>query len=69
VPKAEFRPQADAGPQTPEAAIIGGARSGARGRRLRRLPGLRSRRLKAGNRFTGPAIIEQMDATTVCCRA
>jgi len=65
VPKAEFKPQADAGPSA-EGAIIG--------RREVYMPEVGGMvdcpvyardRLKSGNRFTGPAIIEQMDATTV----
>jgi N-methylhydantoinase A len=65
VPKAEFRPQPDAGPDASQ-AIIGQPRGLVpRGRRLRRLSDLRPRRLKSGNRFAGPAIVEQMDTTTV----
>ena len=65
VPKAEFKAQADAGPSA-EAAIIvrrevympevGG---------MVECPIYARDKLKAGNRFSGPAIIEQMDATTV----
>lgn len=65
VPKAEFRPQTLAEPSA-EAAIIG--------RREVYMPEVGGMvecpiyardKLKAGNRFNGPAIIEQMDATTV----
>lgn len=65
VPKAEFQPQADAGPSA-DGAIIG--------RREVYMPEVGGMvdcpiyardRLRSGNRFSGPAIIEQMDATTV----
>jgi len=65
VPKAEFRPQADAGPDA-SAAVIG--------RREVWFPEAGGfvdtpiydrEKLKSGNRFAGPAIVEQMDATTV----
>ena len=32
-------------------------------------PSTTATRLRPGNRFAGPAIVEQMDATTLCCRA
>lgn len=65
VPKAEFKPQADAGPAA-DAAIIGHRdvympEAGG----MVACPIYARDRLKAGNRFSGPAIIEQMDATTV----
>jgi N-methylhydantoinase A len=65
VPKAEFRPQADAGPDASGAII---------GRRevwfpeaggFVDTPVYDREKLKSGNRFAGPAIVEQMDATTV----
>ncbi|MBN8889431.1 MAG: methylhydantoinase [Acetobacteraceae bacterium SCN 69-10] len=65
VRKAEFQPQPDAGPDA-SAAIIG-----AREVWLPEAGGFVScpvydrDRLAAGNRFAGPAIVEQMDATTV----
>lgn len=65
VRKAEFRPQADAGPDA-SAAIIGRRdvwfpESGG----FVDCPIYDRNRLKSGNAFVGPAIIEQMDATTV----
>lgn len=65
VPKASFQPQADAGPDASDAVI---------GRREVWLPEAggfvvcpiyERNRLRAGNRIAGPAIIEQMDTTTV----
>ncbi|QEL22167.1 hydantoinase/oxoprolinase family protein [Bosea sp. F3-2] len=65
VPKAAFQPQADAGPESEQAVI---------GRRevwfpeaggFVACPIYDRDRLKAGNRIAGPAIIEQMDSTTV----
>jgi N-methylhydantoinase A len=65
VPKAEFRPQPDAGPDASGAII---------GRRevwfpeaggFVDTPVYDREKLKSGNRFAGPAIVEQMDATTV----
>ena len=65
VPKATFEAQADAGPDA-SAAIIGSREvwvPEAGG--FVECPVLDRDRLRAANRFTGPAIIEQMDATTV----
>jgi N-methylhydantoinase A len=65
VPKAAFAPQADAGPDATPAII------GTRDVWLPEAGGFVScavydrALLKAGNRITGPAIVEQMDATTV----
>ena len=65
VPKATFQPQADAGPDA-SAAVIG-----TRDVYLPEAGGFVSckvydrDRLRAGNRIAGPAIVEQMDATTV----
>jgi N-methylhydantoinase A len=65
VEKAQFRPRADAGPEA------SGARIGAREVWLPEAGGFVScpvydrERLDCGNRIEGPAIIEQMDATTV----
>ena len=65
VPKAQFEPQPDAGPDASEALL------GAREVWLPEAGGLVScpvyhrDRLRAGNRFAGPAIVEQMDATTL----
>jgi N-methylhydantoinase A len=65
VPKAEFQPQPDAGPDASSAVIaqrevwlpeLGG---------LATCPVYDRDRLRAGNRIVGPAIVEQMDATTV----
>ena len=65
VPKATFQPQPDAGPDASGAII---------GRREVWLPeagGFVScpvydrEKLRAGNRIVGPAIVEQMDATTL----
>jgi N-methylhydantoinase A len=65
VHKAKFQPEPEVGPDASPAAI---------GERLAWLPeagGLRTcpvynrERLRAGNRIAGPAIIEQMDATTL----
>jgi N-methylhydantoinase A len=65
VPKAEFTPGADAGPNA-SAALIGHRpvwlpESGG----LTDTPIHDRERLRPGNRLTGPAIVEQMDATTV----
>jgi N-methylhydantoinase A len=65
VPKAELKAQPDAGPDA-SAAVIG-----AREVWLPEAGGFMScpvydrEKLAAGNRFAGPAIVEQMDATTV----
>jgi N-methylhydantoinase A len=65
VPKAELKAQPDAGPDA-SAAIIG-----ARAVWLPEAGGFVScpiydrEKLASGNRFEGPAIVEQMDATTV----
>ncbi|MGE4049119.1 MAG: hydantoinase/oxoprolinase family protein, partial [Acetobacteraceae bacterium] len=65
VPKASFRPQPDAGPDA------SGAVTGTRDVWLPEAGGSVTcrvydrDRLRAGNRIDGPAIIEQMDATTV----
>jgi N-methylhydantoinase A len=65
VPKATFEAQKDAGPDASSA--IGGTREvwlpevGG----FTPCPGYDRDDLRAGNRFAGPAIIEQMDATTV----
>ncbi|HEX4262641.1 MAG TPA: hydantoinase/oxoprolinase family protein, partial [Acetobacteraceae bacterium] len=65
VQKAEFAPQPDRGPDPSEAII--GAREvwlpEAGG--LVRCPVYDRERLAAGNRIAGPAIVEQMDATTL----
>ncbi len=65
VPKATFEAQADAGPDA-TAAIVGSRdvwlpEAGG----FTACPVYDRERLRAGNRFAGPAIIEQMDATTV----
>lgn len=65
VPKAQFRPQTDAGPDSGHAII------GSREVWFPEAGGFVDctiydrDRLKAGNRIAGPAIIEQMDSTTV----
>ncbi len=65
VRKAEFRPQDDAGPDA--AAAIAGTRDvwlpEAGG--FVPCPVYDRDRLRAGNRFAGPAVVEQMDATTL----
>ena len=65
VPKAQFRPQPDAGPDA-SAAIVGTREvwfpeTGG----YVACPVYDRDKLKSGNRFMGPAIVEQMDATTV----
>lgn len=65
VPKARFEAQADGGPDA-SAAIVGSREvwlPEAGG--FVACPVYDRERLRAGNRFPGPAIIEQMDATTV----
>jgi N-methylhydantoinase A len=70
VPKASFTPQPDAGPDSAH-AITGErsaflpdfAPSGANG--WTTCPVYDRAKLRAGNRISGPAIIEQMDATTI----
>ena len=65
VPKATFAAQADAGPDA-SGAIVGSREvwlPEAGG--FTPCPVYDRDRLQAGNRFSGPAIIEQMDATTV----
>lgn len=65
VPKAQFRPQPDAGPDA------SGAITGRREVWFPEAGGFVDtpiydrEKLKCGNRFSGPAIVEQMDATTV----
>ena len=64
-PKAQFRPEPDAGPDA-SAAIIGEREvwfPEANG--FVSCPVYDRDRLRAGNRIAGPAIVEQMDATTV----
>ncbi|MBN9455478.1 MAG: hydantoinase/oxoprolinase family protein [Bosea sp.] len=65
VPKAAFRPEPDAGPDASHAVI--GSREvwfpEAGG--FVACPIYDRDKLKSGNRFTGPAIVEQMDSTTV----
>ncbi|MBN9444498.1 hydantoinase/oxoprolinase family protein [Bosea sp. (in: a-proteobacteria)] len=65
VPKAAFRPEPDAGPNASHAVI--GSREvwfpEAGG--FVACPIYDRDKLKSGNRFTGPAIVEQMDSTTV----
>ena len=65
VRKAEFKPGTDAGPDA--SAAIAGTRNvwlpEAGG--FVPCPVYDRDRLRAGNRFTGPAIVEQMDATTL----
>ena len=65
VPKAQFRPEPDAGPDASH-AIIGSREvwfpeTGG----FVACPVYDRDKLKSGNRFEGPAIVEQMDATTV----
>lgn len=65
VAKAAFAPRPEAGPD-PSAALIGTREvwlPEAGG--LTRVPVYDRERLEPGNRITGPAIVEQMDATTV----
>ena len=64
-PKAQFRPEPDAGPDA-SGAIIGERdvwfpEAGG----FVACPVYDRDRLRAGNRIAGPAIVEQMDATTV----
>ncbi|WP_342364229.1 hydantoinase/oxoprolinase family protein [Terrarubrum flagellatum] len=64
-PKAEFKPQPDAGPDA-SGAIVGSREvwfpeTGG----FVACPVYDREKLKSGNRFSGPAIVEQMDATTV----
>ena len=65
VPKAAFRPEPDAGPDASHAII--GSREvwfpEAGGFVV--CPIYDRDKLKSGNRFAGPAIVEQMDSTTV----
>ena len=65
VRKAELEAHPEAGPDA--SGAIAGQRDVwlRRGRRLRRHADLRPRALRPGNRFAGPAIVEQMDATTL----
>ena len=65
VPKAQFRPQPDAGPESGHAVI------GSREVWFPEAGGFVAcsiydrDKLKSGNRILGPAIVEQMDSTTV----
>ena len=65
VPKAAFRPEPDAGPDASHAVIgsreVGFPEAGG----FVACPIYDRDKLKSGNRFTGPAIVEQMDSTTV----
>ena len=65
VPKAEFRPEADAGPDA--SAALRGERNVwfPETNGFVTCPVYDREKLKAGNLITGPAIVEQMDATTV----
>ena len=66
VRKAEFEPQPDAGAGSRRRARSASARSGCRRPAASSSCPVYDRdRLAAGNRIAGPAIVEQMDATTV----
>ncbi len=70
VPKASFQPQPDAGPDASARDHRRGARSGCRKPVVRRpARSTTATGCDRGNRIAGPAIVEQMDATTLCCPA
>ena len=65
VTKAEFKPQPDAGPDA-AAAIIGTREAYMdEAKDFVACPVYARDRLRAGHRLAGPAIVEQMDTTTV----
>ena len=65
VRKAELRAHPDAGPDASGAIVEPRPVWLAETRRFRPDADLRPRALRPGNRFAGPAIVEQMDATTL----
>jgi N-methylhydantoinase A len=65
VPKATFQPQPDAGPDAASAIIAQREVWLPEAGGFVACPVYERDRLRAGNRVVGPAIVEQMDATTV----
>ena len=63
LPKAEFRPQPDAGPDARDALV--GSRRAHFGGRGHETAIYARERLRPGNRVLGPAVVEQSDCTTV----